>query len=371
MGGHAPPDQAFSGRPRSVRARLQPLSPVGRSGSSAGVAPGGAVSVVARVVIVAGPTRQQPPMSRAPDVAQPCGPGGVEGDVPAPAPRAGVPPLAAVGVDHGRFPGHADGELHCGPRLRGIAAVDPDGDDQVVPGGDREGLRQVLSGPGPTALDRVGEPHGHPAPLGGPQQRLRLLRVRNGLQRQDVRLRRGEHLDPGPVELRELPHGQPVPSPVLTAVREHRAVRPHGRGDPDLLPHAPGRGPGELHTPREEPRRLVAADAPTGEALEGCLVAGGDEHPRVSPVRTPRAPPRSARGRRRAAARTRARPRGRSPVPPAGWTARRRGRARPPRALRRGYGPASSDRPSHPSCAWTCAEISSRWSRSSRSRTWR
>ncbi len=134
-----------------------------------------------------------------------------------------------------------------------------------------------------SSRDGVAEPDGHPAPLDRPQHRLPLVGVGHGLQGEHVRLRFDERRHPGPVEPLQLRHAQSIPPAVLAAVRQHRAVRADGRGDPDLVLHGAGRPPGQFHAPPQQRPRLGPPGPAPREPLVRGLVTGGDQHPRSRP----------------------------------------------------------------------------------------
>lgn len=198
-------------------------------------------------------------------------------------PFLGVPPLPAVRIDDDRLGGDRGRQIHRAVRVAWTAAVHPDRDHLVAPFGQGEGRRQLLPCPGTLAGDRVREPDRQPVQVHHPQQGLRLVHVRHRLQREHIGARRDESLDPGPVETLQLPHGQPVLPPVLAAVRQHRPVRPDRRRDPHLVRNQLASSAGQFNTAGEQPRGLLPCDSTPLEALEGGLVAGGDQHLRARP----------------------------------------------------------------------------------------
>ena len=152
---------------------------------------------------------------------------------PRPASPCGVPALAAVRVDDHGLPGDLAGHRDRRGDLSGIAAVHPDGHDLRCVRHHRERLRQRLPGPG--ARPRMTEYDSHAgtvSPSSARDQRLGLDGIRDRLQRQHVRARGGQHLQPRPVPRGQLADRQPVAPAVLRPVGQRRAVRPDRGGDP-------------------------------------------------------------------------------------------------------------------------------------------
>ena len=110
-------------------------------------------SVSAIPAIASGPTRQHPPISRAPAPRQPVTCSGGEGGAARPGAGLGVPGLAAVGIDDDRLAGDPRGGLDRAVHVLGRTAVHADRDDLVRVGGQGEGLLQRLPGPGAVAGD--------------------------------------------------------------------------------------------------------------------------------------------------------------------------------------------------------------------------
>jgi hypothetical protein len=113
-------------------------------------------------------------------------------------------------------------------------------------------------------------------PVEDRDERLGLEDRRDRLDREQVGTGLEELLDPGLVEVDQLPHGQPVPPHVLGAVGQHRAVRTYRRGHDPLVAGCVGGLPRQLHAPPHQAGRALAAQAALGEALERRLVAGRD-----------------------------------------------------------------------------------------------
>ena len=132
-----------------------------------------------------GPTRQHPPTRRAPAITQADDVVGVEGGLPLPLARHGVPRLPGVGVDDA-------GAERRSCRGYGVArverrrAVDADGDDLGHVGGHRERLREVLALARAAVHRGQRQPRRHAGAVELGQHRLDLRQARDGLEGEHV-----------------------------------------------------------------------------------------------------------------------------------------------------------------------------------------
>ena len=228
----------------------------------------------------AGRTRQHPPTMHAPSAIH-CGTSSDrEPRSTHPGASLRVPAFAAVGIDDHRLAGgfacDGDSRQHIGR----CAAVDADRDDLSHPGGNRERVRQGLTGAGVPPVDGVAEPGRHTELLDKRHQRLGLVDIGDRFQRQHVGPGVGQDFQPWPVPLCQRRDGQAVATAVFRPVGQRRAVGTDRRGNPaSIATYLVTRRSGQFDAAAQQASGLPAVDAPGRETVERGLIARrGGEH---------------------------------------------------------------------------------------------